>query len=55
MAVFIRVSIYNATLINSNRIQDLSSNEEIYIFYILYLCALFIPTFMLLIYYFTFI
>ena len=49
------VSIYNATLINSNRIQDLSSNEEIYIFYILYLCALFIPTFMLLIYYFTFI
>jgi len=49
------VSIYNAALINSNRIQDLSSNEEIYIFYVLYLCALFIPTFMLLVYYFTFI
>ena len=49
------VSIYNAALINNTLIQDLSSNEDIYIFYILYLCALFIPTFMLLIYYFPFI
>jgi len=49
------VSIYNATLINDNRLHDLSSNEDIYIFYILYLCALFIPSLMLLIYYLTFI
>ena len=54
--LFLRcVSIYNATLINNNRLHDLSSNEEIYIFYILYLCTLFIPSLMLLIYYFTFI
>ena len=49
------VAIYNATLINDTRIHDLSSNEEIYIFYILYLCALFIPSLMLLIYYFSLI
>ena len=49
------VSIYNATLINNDRLHDLSSNEEIYIFYILYLCSLFIPSFLLLIYYFTLI
>ena len=49
------VSIYNATLINDTRIHDLSSNEEIYIFYILYLCALFIPSFLLLVYYFSLI
>ena len=49
------VSIYNATLINNNRLHDLSSNEEIYIFYILYLCTLFIPSLMLLVYYFTLI
>ena len=29
------VSIYNATLINDTLIHDLSSNEDIYIFYIL--------------------
>ena len=49
------VAIYNATLINDTRIHDLSSNEEIYIFYILYLCALFIPSFLLLVYYFSLI
>ena len=49
------VSIYNATLINNDRLHDLSSNEEIYIFYILYLCSLFIPSLMLLVYYFTLI
>ena len=49
------VSIYNATLINDTRIHDLSSNEEIYIFYILYLCALFIPSLLLLVYYFSLI
>ena len=49
------VSIYNAALINSTRIQDMSSNEDLYIFYILYLCALFISSFMLLIFYFTLI
>ncbi len=49
------VSIYNATLINSNRISNMSNNEEIYIFYILYLCCLFVPSFLLLIYYLTFL
>ena len=49
------VAIYNATLINNDRLHDLSSNEEIYIFYILYLCTLFIPSLMLLVYYFTLI
>tara|TARA_Y100000389_G_scaffold173961_1_gene183520 strand:+ start:141 stop:518 length:378 start_codon:yes stop_codon:yes gene_type:complete len=49
------VSIYNAALINSTRIQDMSSNEDLYIFYILYLCALFISSLMLLIFYFTLI
>ena len=49
------VSIYNAALINNTRIQDMSSNEDLYIFYILYLCALFISSLMLLIFYFTLI
>ena len=49
------VSIYNATLINDTRLHDLSQNEDIYIFYILYLCALFIPTFLLLVFFFTLI
>ena len=49
------VSIYNAALINNTRIQDMSSHEDLYIFYILYLCALFISSFMLLIFYFTLI
>ena len=47
------VSIYNAVLINSSRINDMSSNEELYIFYIAYLCCLFVTSIMLLVYYFT--
>ena len=49
------VSIYNAVLINSSRINDMSSNEELYIFYIAYLCCLFVTSIMLLVYYFTFL
>ena len=49
------VSIYNAAQINSNRISNMSNNEEIYIFYILYLCSLFVPSFLLLIYFLTFL
>jgi hypothetical protein len=49
------VSIYNATLIDNNRINDMSSNESLFIFYIVYLCCLFVTSIMLLVYYFTFL
>ena len=49
------VSIYNATLIDNSRINDMSSSEPIFIFYLVYLCCLFVTSIMLLVYYFTFL
>ncbi len=49
------VSIYNATLIDNSRIIDMSSSEPIFIFYLVYLCCLFVTSIMLLVYYFTFL
>jgi hypothetical protein len=49
------VSIYNATLIDNSRINDMSSSEPIFIFYLVYLCCLFATSIMLLVYYLTFL
>lgn len=49
------VSIYNATLIDNRRINDMLSNEALFIFYIVYLCCLFVPSVMLLVYYLSFL
>lgn len=46
------VSIYNATLIDSNRLNEMSNAPDIYIFYIVYICLLFSVTALLFSYYF---
>lgn len=45
------VSIYNATLIDINRLNQMANSEDIYIFYIVYICLLFGVTLLLFSYY----
>ncbi len=47
------VSIYNATLIDINRLNQMANFEDIYIFYIVYICLLFGVTILLFSYYLT--
>ena len=46
------VSIYNATLIDDSRLNEMSNSPDIYIFYIVYICLLFTVTALLFSYYF---